>query len=66
MTAIMKEEPKEATLPPAKQKESPGERAAALKAIADKKGISNSRLCIAWVSALGPHVIPLPGYSCVI
>ena len=37
MTAIMKKEPKEATLPPAKQKESPGERAAALKAIADTR-----------------------------
>ncbi|KAI0061091.1 aldo/keto reductase [Artomyces pyxidatus] len=35
----------------------------ALKAIADKKGITPAQLSIAWVSSLGPHVIPLPGSS---
>ncbi|THH16555.1 hypothetical protein EW146_g4105 [Bondarzewia mesenterica] len=35
----------------------------ALKAIADKKGITPAQLCIAWVAALGSHVIPLPGSS---
>jgi len=34
-----------------------------LGAIAEKKGISTAQLCIAWVAALGPHVIPLPGSS---
>ncbi|KAJ7508262.1 aldo/keto reductase [Mycena galericulata] len=34
-----------------------------LVAIADKKGITPAQLCIAWVAALGPHVIPLPGSS---
>lgn len=34
-----------------------------LKAVAEKKGITPAQLCIAWVSALGPHVIPLPGSS---
>jgi len=34
-----------------------------LKAIAEKKQITPAQLCIAWVGALGPHVIPLPGSS---
>ncbi|KAF9068477.1 aldo/keto reductase [Rhodocollybia butyracea] len=34
-----------------------------LKAIADKKGIPMSQLCIAWVASLGPTMIPLPGSS---
>jgi len=34
-----------------------------LGAIAQKKGITAAQLCIAWVAALGPHVIPLPGSS---
>ena len=34
-----------------------------LGAIAQKKGITTAQLCIAWVAALGPHVIPLPGSS---
>ena len=33
------------------------------KAIAEKKGISNAQLAIAWVSSLGSNVIPLPGSS---
>jgi len=35
----------------------------ALKAIADKKNITAAQLSIAWVSALGSHVIPVPGSS---
>lgn len=31
------------------------------KAIAQKKGITSAQLCLAWVSSLGPHVVPLPG-----
>ncbi|KAG8999879.1 hypothetical protein FRB90_011921, partial [Tulasnella sp. 427] len=34
-----------------------------LEAIAKKKGISNAELSIAFVSNLGPHMIPLPGSS---
>jgi len=33
--------------------------------LAQKKGITPAQFCIAWVSALGPHVIPLPGSSTV-
>jgi len=36
-----------------------------LKAIAAKKEITAAQLCIAWVSALGPHVIPAAGSSYV-
>ncbi|KAJ7628794.1 aldo/keto reductase [Roridomyces roridus] len=32
-------------------------------AIAENKGVTPAQLCIAWVAALGPHVIPLPGSS---
>lgn len=35
----------------------------ALSAIAQKKGLSNAQLSLAWVSNLGPHVIPIPGSS---
>ncbi|KAG8946123.1 hypothetical protein FRC00_009757, partial [Tulasnella sp. 408] len=35
----------------------------ALGAIAQKKGISNAELSIAFVGNLGPHVVPLPGSS---
>lgn len=35
----------------------------ALKAVADKKGVTAAQLSIAWVSSLGAHVIPLPGSS---
>jgi hypothetical protein len=38
----------------------------ALTAIATRKGITAAQLSIAWVSALGPHVVPLPGSSCVL
>ncbi|EIW60012.1 aldo/keto reductase [Trametes versicolor FP-101664 SS1] len=34
-----------------------------IKAIAEKKNITPAQLSIAWVAALGPHVIPLPGSS---
>jgi len=34
-----------------------------LSTIANRKGIALAQLCIAWVSALGDHVIPLPGSS---
>ncbi|EIW60011.1 aldo/keto reductase [Trametes versicolor FP-101664 SS1] len=34
-----------------------------IKAIAGKKGVTPAQLSIAWVAALGPHVIPLPGSS---
>ncbi|TBU65692.1 aldo/keto reductase [Dichomitus squalens] len=35
----------------------------AVKAIAERKGITPGQLAIAWVASLGPHVIPLPGSS---
>jgi len=35
----------------------------ALTKISERKGISNAKLCIAWVASLGAHVIPLPGSS---
>ncbi|KZT67696.1 Aldo/keto reductase [Daedalea quercina L-15889] len=35
----------------------------AFEAIAAKKGCTTGQLSIAWVGALGPHVIPLPGSS---
>ena len=38
----------------------------ALSKIATRKGITPAQLSIAWVSALGPHVVPLPGSSCVL
>ena len=33
--------------------------------LAEKKGITPAQFCIAWVSSLGPHMIPLPGSSWV-
>jgi pyridoxine 4-dehydrogenase len=35
----------------------------ALEKIARKKGVTPAQLSIAWVSALGPHVVPIPGSS---
>ncbi|KAJ7266885.1 aldo/keto reductase [Mycena haematopus] len=35
----------------------------ALPELARKKGVTQAQLAIAWVAALGPHVIPLPGSS---
>jgi len=35
----------------------------ALKAKADEKGITVAQLCLAWIGALGPHLIPIPGSS---
>ena len=37
----------------------------ALTEIATRKGITPAQLSIAWVSARGPHVVLLPGSSCV-
>ena len=37
----------------------------ALKAIAERKGKTTAELCIAWVAALGPRVVPIPGSTCV-
>jgi len=34
-----------------------------IKGLATKRGITPAQLCIAWVAALGPHVIPIPGSS---
>ncbi|THU84502.1 aldo/keto reductase [Dendrothele bispora CBS 962.96] len=34
-----------------------------LKAIATKKGITSAQLCLAWISSLGPTMVPLPGSS---
>ncbi|KAF8308941.1 aldo/keto reductase [Clavulina sp. PMI_390] len=31
--------------------------------LAEKKGVTNAQMCIAWVASLGEHVIPLPGSS---
>ncbi|KAG8728827.1 hypothetical protein FRC10_004545, partial [Ceratobasidium sp. 414] len=36
---------------------------AALTEIATKKGVTPAQLCLAWVSSLGPHVVPIPGSS---
>ncbi|KAG8743114.1 hypothetical protein FRC12_015148 [Ceratobasidium sp. 428] len=35
----------------------------ALTEIAEKKGVTTAQLCLAWVSALGPHVVSIPGSS---
>ncbi|KZV73077.1 aldo/keto reductase [Peniophora sp. CONT] len=35
----------------------------ALKTVAVKKGITVAQLCLAWVQALGEHVVPIPGSS---
>jgi pyridoxine 4-dehydrogenase len=35
----------------------------ALKEIANERGVTPAQLAIAWVAALGSHVIPLPGSS---
>ncbi|TFY76052.1 hypothetical protein EWM64_g7960 [Hericium alpestre] len=35
----------------------------ALERLAATKGLTTAQLCIAWVSALGLHVVPLPGAS---
>ncbi|VDB82814.1 unnamed protein product [Peniophora sp. CBMAI 1063] len=35
----------------------------ALKAVAERKGITAAQLSLAWVQALGEHVIPIPGSS---
>ncbi|KAG8988710.1 hypothetical protein FRB90_002595 [Tulasnella sp. 427] len=34
-----------------------------LTAIAEKKGLTNAQLSLAWVSNLGPHMVPIPGSS---
>ncbi|KAL6300909.1 aldo/keto reductase [Sparassis latifolia] len=35
----------------------------ALKAIAEKKGVTPAQLSLAWVCSLGPHIVPIPGSS---
>ncbi|KAF8610056.1 aldo/keto reductase [Ceratobasidium sp. AG-I] len=35
----------------------------ALTEIAKKKNVTLAQLCLAWVSSLGPHVVPIPGSS---
>jgi len=35
----------------------------ALKAVAEKKGVTSAQLCLAWVSSRGSTVIPLAGSS---
>ncbi|KAG8908121.1 hypothetical protein FRB99_000149 [Tulasnella sp. 403] len=35
----------------------------ALSKIAERKGVTNAQLCLAWVLSLGPHVVPIPGSS---
>ncbi|KAG8947853.1 hypothetical protein FRC04_010211 [Tulasnella sp. 424] len=35
----------------------------ALTAVADKKGLTTAQLSLAWVSSLGPHIVPIPGSS---
>lgn len=37
----------------------------ALKALAARKGCTVAQLCIAWVSHLGPHMVPIPGSTYV-
>ena len=37
----------------------------ALKATAEKKGVTTAQLTLAWVASLGPKVIPIPGSSYV-
>ena len=37
----------------------------AIRAFAEKKGITPAQLAIGWVANLGPHVLPLPGSSYV-
>ncbi|EJD07506.1 Aldo/keto reductase [Fomitiporia mediterranea MF3/22] len=34
-----------------------------VKSLAEKKGVTPAQLCIAWVCALSPHVVPIPGSS---
>ncbi|KAF8610100.1 aldo/keto reductase [Ceratobasidium sp. AG-I] len=34
-----------------------------LAEIAKKKNITSAQLCLAWVSSLGPHIVPIPGSS---
>jgi pyridoxine 4-dehydrogenase len=34
-----------------------------LTTIANRKGVTVAQLSIAWVGALGAHIIPLPGSS---
>lgn len=36
-----------------------------LREIAKKRNITPAQLCLAWVSSLGAHVVPIPGSSYV-
>jgi aryl-alcohol dehydrogenase-like predicted oxidoreductase len=40
-----------------------GSRSAAFKAVADARGVSAQQVCLAWMLALSPIVIPIPGSS---
>ncbi|MCU1675710.1 MAG: oxidoreductase, partial [Frankiales bacterium] len=40
-----------------------GSRSAAFKAVADNRGVSAQQICLAWMLALSPIVIPIPGSS---
>lgn len=40
-----------------------GSRAQAFGQVADKHGVSPQRVCLAWLLALSPRVIPIPGAS---
>ncbi|KAH9922355.1 aldo/keto reductase [Epithele typhae] len=41
------------------------EIAEAFGAVAVRKGVTASQLALAWVLNLGPHMVPIPGTSCV-
>ena len=34
-----------------------------IKSIAEKKGVTNAELSLAWVASIGPKVVPIPGSS---
>jgi aryl-alcohol dehydrogenase-like predicted oxidoreductase len=36
---------------------------AAFADVAAQRGVSPQRVCLAWILAQGPHVIPIPGSS---
>jgi len=40
-----------------------GSRSAAFKEVADARGVSAQQICLAWMLALSPIVIPIPGSS---
>jgi pyridoxine 4-dehydrogenase len=34
-----------------------------LQAFAERKSVSSAQLCLAWITTLGSHVVPIPGSS---